>query len=253
MGRGRRTPPTGHEHGRPRPRARAAVSTSMPPSTSSAVPSREQPAQPADLADRAREEPLAAPARVHRHAEDQVDVLDQLAHDLGRRAGVERQAGAAAGVAHRGERVVGVRRGLEVDRDPVGARVGEGGDVALGPLDHEVDVDVAAGVGIWSASAETTGRAHAQRGHEVAVHDVDVDRPCAGLQHEARPARTGGRSPRRGSTARRLRAAHGARWVAASSCGSGCRRTGRCSTSARSSSARRSWGTPTRARSGAGS
>ena len=137
----------GHEHGRPRARARArGAPRRSPPSTSSAVPSRSSPRSRPILSDRAREERLAAPARVHRHAEDEVDVVDELAHDLGRRARVERQAGAAAGVADGGERVVGVRRGLDVDRDAVGARVGEGGDVALGPLDHQVDVDVAAGL-----------------------------------------------------------------------------------------------------------
>ena len=64
-----------------------------------------------------REELLAAPARIDGHAQHEVDVLDDLADRRDRRAGAERQAGAAAGVAHRLQRVVHVRRGLDVDRD----------------------------------------------------------------------------------------------------------------------------------------
>ena len=35
----------------------------------------------------------------------------------------------------------------------------------------------------WPASACDDRRAHAQRRDEVAVHDVDVDRPRAGVEH----------------------------------------------------------------------
>ena len=38
-------------------------------------------------------------------------------------------------------RVVDVRRGLDVERHVVGAGLDEVGDVALGPLDHEVHVE----------------------------------------------------------------------------------------------------------------
>jgi hypothetical protein len=88
-----------------------------------------------------------------------------------------------------------------VERDAVGARLGERGDVALRALDHEVDVEVAVdGVDLAGQRADH-GRAHAQRRHEVAVHDVDVDRAGARFQHGgdllAEP-RVVGREDRRG-------------------------------------------------------
>ena len=91
------------------------------------------------------DEGLAAPARVDRHAEDDVGEVAQLGDGLDRGAGVERDAGEAAELADRGEGAVGVRRGLSVEGDRVGAGLGEGLDLALGPLDHQVDVDRAAG------------------------------------------------------------------------------------------------------------
>ena len=48
-------------------------------------------------------------------------LAEQLGDGLHRRARAQREARAAAGVAHRRERVVGVRRRLDVDRDAVGA------------------------------------------------------------------------------------------------------------------------------------
>ena len=93
--------------------------------------------------------------------------------------------GAAAGVAHGRERVVGVRRRLDVDRDAVGAGRGELGDVTLRALDHQVDVDVPARVVDLTGERLDDRRAHAERRHEVAVHHVDVDRARAGGEHRA--------------------------------------------------------------------
>ena len=59
---------------------------------------------------------------------------------LGGRAGVEGEAGARAGGADRLEAAVGVRAGLGVDGDDVGAGGGEGVDVGVGRGDHQVDV-----------------------------------------------------------------------------------------------------------------
>ena len=112
-----------------------------------------------------------------------------------------------------------------------------------------------------SASAPTTSGSEGDRRHEVAVHDVDVDHPRPGVEHllDLR-AEAGevGRQDRRGDPPlaqqpvgpSALRPSDGLR---ACCPGSGCRPRSPCSTCARSSSARRSWGTPTRARSAAGS
>ena len=179
--------------------------------------------------------------------------VDQLGDGDDRRARAQGQAGAAAGVAHGRERVVGVRRGLDVERDAVRARLGELRDVALGTLDHQVDVEIAAGVVDLVGERGDDRRPHAERRDEVPVHDVDVDRARAGVEDllhlRAQAREVGGED--RGGDAGGLAAP--SRSAGASSSGSGCRRTGRCSTSARSSSARRSSGRPRPARSGAGS
>ena len=65
---------------------------------------------------------------------------------LGGRAGVDRDPGQAAELADRGQGAVGVRRRLGMERDAVGAGLGELLDLALGALDHQVHVDRAAGV-----------------------------------------------------------------------------------------------------------
>ena len=102
---------------------RARVDPRRPPRS----PAARRPARAggSTLSERSGQELLAAPARVHGHAEHEVDVVDELAHDGGRRARVQREPGAAARVADGAERVVGVRRGLEVQRDAVRARLGE--------------------------------------------------------------------------------------------------------------------------------
>jgi hypothetical protein len=53
--------------------------------------------------------------------------------------------------------------------------------VALGPLDHEVDVEQDVEV---AQRLDRLGP-HRQRRHEMAVHDVDVDDLGAGLDHLA--------------------------------------------------------------------
>ena len=101
------------------------------------------------------------------------------------RARAERHARPAARVAHRRQRVVGVRGRLDVDRDAVGPGLRELRDVALRALDHQVHVDVAARVVDLAGERLDHRRAHAERRDEVAVHHVDVDRARAGGQHRA--------------------------------------------------------------------
>jgi hypothetical protein len=72
-----------------------------------------------------------------------------------------------------------------VDRDPVGAGFGEVRDVTLGALDHEMNVHIPARVADLTRERLDDGRAHAQRRHEVPVHDVDVDRARPGGKHGA--------------------------------------------------------------------
>ena len=70
-----------------------------------------------------------------------------------------------------------------MDRDAVRPGAGEVGDVALGPLDHQVDVEVTVRAVHLVGERRHHLRAHAEGGHEVAVHHVDVDRARAGVEH----------------------------------------------------------------------
>ena len=64
-----------------------------------------------------------------------------------------------------------VHRGLGVESEHAGARVGELAEVALGMLHHEVDVDGQVGEPAQRADQR---RAERQIGHEVPVHHVHV-------------------------------------------------------------------------------
>ena len=116
----------------------------MPPSTS--ITGRaDQRQQALDLVRRGGDEGLAAPAGVDGHAEDEVGGAAQLGDRLDRGAGVDRDPGQAAELADRVQGAVGVRGRLGVEGDRVGAGLGELLDLALRRLDHQVDVDRAAG------------------------------------------------------------------------------------------------------------
>ena len=65
----------------------------------------------------------------------------------------------------------------------VGAGLGERVDLALGPLDHQVHVEHRTGAVDALAQRRDDDRPHRDRRDEVAVHDVDVDDPRAGVEH----------------------------------------------------------------------
>jgi hypothetical protein len=142
-----------------------------------------QGAEPPDLVGGGRDERLAAPARVDGHAEDQVGGAVQLADGLGGGAGVDGHPGEAAGVADRAQRPVDVGVGLQVRGDAVGAGAGELLHVLRGAVDHQVDVDGAAGVVHLVGDRCGGERAHGDRRDEVPVHDIDMDDPGAGIHH----------------------------------------------------------------------
>ncbi len=147
-----------------------AVSASMPPSTSSSVSGPIRARSRAILSSELSMKPLAAPSRVDRHAERLVG------RDLGEAAGergarVDRHPGPAARLADHLDRAVDVGGRLGVEGDGVRAGAGELGDLALGRVDHEVDVEL----GVEVAQRLHDDRPHRDRRDEVAVHDVDVD------------------------------------------------------------------------------
>ena len=69
------------------------------------------------------------------------DDAGHVGEHLGRRCRAQRRPRRTAGLADRLQRVVDVGRGLDVDRDGVGAGLGDIGHVALGAVHHHVDVD----------------------------------------------------------------------------------------------------------------
>ncbi len=71
-----------------------------------------------------------------------------------------------------------VDRGFLMHGHPVGARIEEQGDEVPRPLDHQVDVQGEPG-GFPERSDSL--RPEGQVGHEVPVHDVDMDQVGAGL------------------------------------------------------------------------
>ena len=68
-------------------------------------------------------------------------------------------------------------------RHRVGARLHEIGDVALGTLDHEVDVEHRPGGVHLLGDARDDQRTDGDRRHEVPVHHVHVDDPGTGVEN----------------------------------------------------------------------
>src|SRR3954467_6458492 len=66
-------------------------------------PVRQQLAQALELAHGVLDERLAAPAGIHGHAEQRVELVEDVGGDLGRGGGGQREAGEAAGFADRFE------------------------------------------------------------------------------------------------------------------------------------------------------
>ena len=116
-----------------------------------------------------------------------------------------------------------VRAGFPVHRHRVGTGLGEGAQVALGLADHEVDLE--GEVGLAAKRPQGVGP-EGEVGHEVAVHDVDVEpvgaAPLQPVDRLRQPAEVSGEQ--RGGDdqavdAARPRAGHGRRvrdagWVA---------------------------------------
>ena len=96
---------------------------------------------------------------------------------LYRRAGIERDAGLLAERADRLQRAVHMRPGLHMHGDDVGAGLGEGLEIGIAGRDHQMHVEQLLGVRPQRLHHVGTD---ADVGHEMAVHDVDMDPVGAG-------------------------------------------------------------------------
>ncbi len=128
--------------------------------------------QAADLVEGKGDKLLSAEAGIHAHDEHVVDHGEDVDDEVDARGRIQDDAGLHAVVDDQLERAVQVRAGLVVDAEPVGARIGEGGDEIVGVIDHQVAVERQA---CGFAQARDHGRAEGDVGDKVAVHDVDVD------------------------------------------------------------------------------
>ena len=131
-----------------------------------------QAAEVGDALDGAGQELLSAEAGIDAHDEDMMHHRKDFREHFDRRGGIEDDAGEHAMIQDQLQGAVQVAAGFDLDRDHVGAGFGEGGDVLVGILDHEVAIEREAGDG---ADGLDDGRAEGDVGDEVAVHDVDVD------------------------------------------------------------------------------
>ena len=98
-------------------------------------------AQHVDFFELRLDELLAAEARIDRHDEDHVEVLQELFDHREARAGIQCDAGLAAGSLDLLHDAVAVLGCLDVERDDVRAGLSEGLDLRLGMLDHQVDIE----------------------------------------------------------------------------------------------------------------
>jgi hypothetical protein len=120
---------------------------------------------------------LPAEAGIDRHDEDEIDQVDDVLDRGDRCRGVERDARLFAERADRLQRAVHVRAGLNVNCNDVGAGLGEGFEVKIARRDHQMHVERFLGD---RADCLHHGRADGDIGHEMPVHDVNVDPIGAG-------------------------------------------------------------------------
>lgn len=127
-------------------------------------------------------EALTAEAGLDGHDENEIDRFQVGEKGVGGGVGFDREAGEAfegpdflEGFADRVAR-------FDVDRDHVGAGLGEGINEPVGVQEHQVDVEKEAGFPV--EGGDDFG-AEGEVGDEVAVHDVDMEPAQAELFNEA--------------------------------------------------------------------
>ena len=120
------------------------LSTFTPPSISRRIGRPrgiDPPARLGELAQRRRNELLAAEAGIHRHDQHQVELLERVVEIVQRRRRIEHQAGLAAVLADQRDGAVDVLGRLRMEADVRGAGRGEIRHDAIDRLHHQVHVD----------------------------------------------------------------------------------------------------------------
>ena len=182
--RSRRSPSPPRTCRRRRARSRRCCPTFTPPSISSRISrplARMRSRACAQLVERRRDELLAAEARVHRHDQDHVDLVDHVIEPVERRRRIEHQAGLAAVLADQLDRAIDVLARFRMERDPGGAGLREVRNDAIDRLHHQVHVDRRGDAVLAQRLAHQ--RADGEIRHVVIVHHVEVDQVGAGSEH----------------------------------------------------------------------
>ena len=154
---------------------------SMPPSTSIRMSGPTILRIGNDLPGRFVHECLAAKARVDRHHQHHVTQGRDLFYRLHGGLGVQRDPGGAAQIVDAVDNLAGLVRCLDVERDIVGPGLGERLHVPGRLADHQVGVEEQ--IAVLAELGDDRG-ADGDIGHEMAVHDVQMDHPDAGGSHD---------------------------------------------------------------------
>src|SRR5438552_5697614 len=155
----------GLDHQRRRLRGDAAVDFDID------IASRNEIARFADLVDHRGNEALAAKAWIDRHDEDEVEPVQYMPDVIDGRSGIERDAGLLAERLHGLQRAVEMGTRLGMNRDGVGAGLGESFEIAVDWRDHQMDVK---GFPRHWPDRGHHHRAEADIGHEMPIHHVDM-------------------------------------------------------------------------------
>ncbi len=89
----------------------------------------------------------------------------------------------AAGSADLGKGHVQMGTGLGMDTDPVRACSGKVVDIALGGVDHQMDIKDTAALVHQVADTFNDDRPDGDIGNKLAVHHINVDDPDARVHH----------------------------------------------------------------------
>ena len=116
------------------------------------------------------------------HHQDQVEPVEHIFDRALRRRGIERHARLLAERADLLQRAVEMPGRLGVNGDVVGARLGEGFEIGVAGLDHQVAVERLVGM---RPQRRDHRRAEGDVGHEMPVHHVEVDPVGAGRRDRA--------------------------------------------------------------------